>query len=372
MHRTSLPALQCLCWLSVLQTVLLASLLGIFTPGCGKGTIYGPTNTNANVNANANTGPDAAAGPCSGVTCSGHGTCGLDASEQPHCVCDSGFVPQGLECVAQSDPCAGVTCSGHGSCALDGSNQAYCQCDVGFEPQGLECVPSTNPCAGVTCSGHGTCSAQGTDAVCSCDSGFVPGGQDGLECLPQNGVSSCTGVTCSGHGTCIDQSDGAVCACSPGYTPSGSHGLDCVPTSQICVGGSIDYDVDGDGVNETHFEPNADECEMYEIVNYTRATHDDEGTPECHKPLGWNVLWAAHGRNHSYQMQSQGGLFHDDFPSGQNCAYGCDAACEINMYMNGSGEGHCPPLSHHCNIMRCSFSQIGIGTVGTWNTQNFL
>ncbi len=169
----------------------------------------------------------------------------------------------------------------------------------------------------------------------------------------------------------MDQRDGPVCVCDSGYTPSRSDGLDCVPTTQVCVGGAIDYDVDGDGTNETRFDPNADECLMYELVNRTRASHDDEGTPECHKPLAWDVLWSAHGRNHSYQMQRQGGLFHADFPGGQNCAMGCGPDCEMNMYMNGSGEGHCPPLSHHCNIMRCSFGHIGIGYVGTWNTQNF-
>jgi len=39
--------------------------------------------------------------------------------------------------------------------------------------------------------------------------------------------------------------------------------------------------------------------------------------------------------------------------------------------MNGSNEPPCPDLSHHCNIMRCGFSSIGIGYEDTWNTQNF-
>jgi len=64
-------------------------------------------------------------------------------------------------------------------------------------------------------------------------------------------------------------------------------------------------------------------------------------------------------------------LFHADFPWGQNCAHGCDPPCEINLYMNGSNEPPCPDLSHHCNIMRCGFSSIGIGYEDTWNTQNF-
>ncbi len=181
-----------------------------------------------------------------------------------------------------------------------------------------------------------------------------------------------TAVECSGHGTLIVWDDVSVCACDSGYSPSSSQGTDCVPTAQICTGGAINYDVDEDGQNETYFEPSVDECWMFELVNYTRATHDDEGTPECHTPLMYDVEWSAHGRNHSLLMQQAGGLYHDDYPYGQNCAYGCDAACEMDMYMNGPNEPHCPELSHHCNIMRCEFSYIGIGFVGTWNTQNFL
>jgi uncharacterized protein YkwD len=145
-----------------------------------------------------------------------------------------------------------------------------------------------------------------------------------------------------------------------------------VPTTTFCKGGAIDFDYNNDGTNETSFEPNADECAMYETVNRVRAMHDAEGTPECHVPLEYDLEWSAHARSHSLLMEAQGSLFHADYPSGQNCAYGCDSLCEIDMYMNGSGEGHCPPLSHHCNIMRCGWTKIGVGTVDNWNTQNFL
>jgi len=181
---------------------------------------------------------------------------------------------------------------------------------------------------------------------------------------------------CSGRGRLRTWGSVTICACDAGYTPSTGEGLDCLPTSQVCRSDAIDFDVDGDGTNETTFEPSALECQMFELINSTRATHDDEGTPECHQPLLYNVEWSAHARNHSKQMSDRGSLFHDDYPSGQNCAYGCDPACEMEMYMNGSGEDHCPPLSHHCNIMHCGFTQIGIGywtpEAGTFNTQNFL
>jgi hypothetical protein len=75
---------------------------------------------------------------------------------------------------------------------------------------------------------------------------------------------------------------------------------------------------------------------MSALVNRTRASHGPEGTPE---------------------------------------SYGCGPDCEMSLYMTGANEGHCSPLSHHCNIMRCGTSHAGIGywpmNGGNWNTQNF-
>jgi hypothetical protein len=261
--------------------------------------------------------------------------------------------------------CDGVDCGPNGQCVASGGDVA-CECDQGYHPDGLTCV-ADDPCAGVGCSGHGVCVVDSNDEPqCDCDEGYTA---EGLFCVEDN--DPCSGQTCSGHGTCWVWDGTPVCACDEGYTPSSSVGLDCVPTDTVCVGGAIDYDYDNDGQNDAWFEPNDWECWMYELVNYTRATHDDEGAPECHTPLMWDVEWAAHGRNHSHQMQAQGSLFHADYPGGQNCAYGCDPPCEMDMYMTGPSEPHCPELSHHCNIMRCSFSHIGIGYVDDWNTQNF-
>lgn len=310
----------------------------------------------------AGTRPDAAADPCAGQTCSGHGSC-VASGSIASCRCDSGYEPSGLTCVAVN-PCAGQACSGHGACVASGAT-ATCQCDSGYRAQGLTCVV-IDPCAGQTCSGHGTCQVQAVTNVpkCACDAGYH---ESGLACVSD--TDPCAGQLCSGKGTCKAWKAVPVCACDAGYSPTG---LTCVPTSQLCKGGPIDFDVDGDGTKETWFDPNAEECEMFELINRTRATHDDEGTHECHTPLAYDVNWSAHGRNHSMQCQKRGSLFHADYPWGQNCAYGCDAACEMNMYMTGPSEPHCDAMSHHCNIMRCGFSAVGIGTYGgTWNTQNF-
>ncbi|MBI5486633.1 MAG: CAP domain-containing protein [Deltaproteobacteria bacterium] len=232
------------------------------------------------------------------------------------------------------------------------------------------------------CISHGYAGGSCAGAMCNCHGDPGDGGADAdgdaetaMEAEAEADAVVDAGE-CSGRGTMRTWGSVRVCACDPGFTPSTSAGLDCVPTSTVCTGGAIAYDVDGDGVNETRFDPSAQECRMYELVNLTRATHDDEGTPECHTPLSYSVEWSAHGRNHSRQMYERGGLYHEDYPWGQNCAYGCDPACEIDMYMTGPSEPHCEAISHHCNIMRCGFSAVGIGywppEDGTYNTQNFL
>lgn len=262
--------------------------------------------------------------------------------------------------------CAGIDCSGHGRCATAGG-APVCVCDPGFHRVELTCV-ADDPCTGVTCNGHGTCTLRGANPYCDCEDGFRT---VGANCVAED--DPCGGQTCSGKGICRIGDDGnPVCVCTQGYTPSNRSGLDCVPTETLCKGGPTDVDTDDDGLPDGWFEPLPVECEMFELVNRTRATHDTEGAPECHHPLQYSLEWSAHGRHHSKKMFEARELFHDDFPSGQNCAYGCSPDCEMNMYMTGPNEPHCPAQSHHCNIMSCGFTYVGIGTYqGHWNTQNF-
>jgi hypothetical protein len=203
-------------------------------------------------------------------------------------------------------------------------------------------------------------------------------------------VDACGG--CSGHGECfIKEDNDPVCACEIGYNPSDRVGLDCVLTSTVCKTGAIDFDVDGDGINETSFTPTDLECSMFELVNFVRAVHDKEGSPESHKPLLYNVLFSAYARYHSLKMAESGGLYHEDFPPGwrgQNCAYNYTgtALSHMNQYMGGvatepicesDSEPHCGPnvLSHHCNIMKPTNIHIGVGLYldggRSYSTQNF-
>ncbi len=298
--------------------------------------------------------------PCLGVEC-GRGECRLEEA-QSYCHCEPGYISNGGPCL---DPCQGVQCGLNAHCIYRMAPE--CECDPGFSGPG--CLPD-DPCDGVDCDGQGRCVSDRGQARCDCEAGYHA---QGLHCVADEGP--CDGQECSGRGECLEKpSSGGtipICACEPGFTPSNAAGLDCVATANVCTGGEINYDVDGDGQPEARFEPSADECRMYELVNWTRATHDAEGEPECHTPLAYDLIWSAHARNHSIQMGSGRGLFHEDHPGGQNCNSPGSPESNMQSYMTGRDEGHCPPLSHHCNIMRCRFRAIGIGYYNGWNTQNF-
>jgi hypothetical protein len=224
-------------------------------------------------------------------------------------------------------------------------------------------------CTGVTCSDAGVCSMDGGKPECICGEGHFPIPGEFL-CAEDN---ACGG--CSGHGACKIWDAVNVCACDKGYTPSDNAGRDCVPTWAACRGGAFSWDWNDDGTTETTLEPSANECFMFELINRTRATHDPQGTSECHTPLVYSIEWSAHARNHSKKMLDQGRLFHADFNHSQNCASGCDVECEMYLYMYGAGEDHCPAESHHCGIMECGITHVGVGNFppedGTYNTQNF-
>ncbi len=143
----------------------------------------------------------------------------------------------------ESSVCASVDCGAHGSCVVADS-QATCLCDPGYVTDGLACIE--DPCASSACV-HGTCRSVGKNAVCDCQPGYTdtlcdscaPGYRlDGLTCIVG---SPCQGDPCV-YGVCrsvggLPQCDcyqgytGAVCdACAPGYHPAD---LRCV-TDSLC------------------------------------------------------------------------------------------------------------------------------------------
>ena len=273
------------------------------------------------------------------------------------------------------DLCKSLTCWDNSTCKIK-NDEAKCICNTGFELQNERCI-AIDKCSNVNCQDHASCNSN--NGECECDNGYTP---DGESCIAED---ACGG--CSGHGTCLTKEDNDhVCACDTGFTPGDLNrtGLDCVPTNTVCKGGEINLDVNGDGTNETWFEPNATECDMFEAINYIRAFHDKEESAESHKPLKYNVVFSAWARMHSIKM-SNGSFEHGDMPPGwrgQNIAYGCGVLCEMGMYMGcgdatrepickSAREPHCPGSGHHCNIMKSTAVHVGVGMSGTYNTQNF-
>ena len=110
--------------------------------GAAVDTEGGDTSSAETRTADTSPGSDAdPSNPCSGVTCSGHGTC-FRTSSRALCNCDDGYHAEGLECVENdsSNPCNGVHCGSHGECAAN-QGAPTCRCDVGYMNEGTQCVP---------------------------------------------------------------------------------------------------------------------------------------------------------------------------------------------------------------------------------------
>ncbi|PKN56532.1 MAG: hypothetical protein CVU56_15635 [Deltaproteobacteria bacterium HGW-Deltaproteobacteria-14] len=171
---------------------------------------------------------------CDGVDCAGHGSCFVNGSE-PVCVCEAGYLPSQLECVAIS--CEGLACE-HGACAITATSvrcacapgwagEACDTCAFGFEPDGDRCVAVADPCDPNPCNGHGTCADDAGVPVCTCATGWsgpacascAPGWtRDGASCLDPCADAPCDASPCA-HGTCScdGAAGGVACACDDGW-----------------------------------------------------------------------------------------------------------------------------------------------------------
>ncbi|MDX9805384.1 MAG: alpha-amylase family glycosyl hydrolase [bacterium] len=182
-------------------------------------------------------------GPCSGIDCGGHGECkeggygsGSGYESGIYCECEDGyvnFVDDGIPtCVDKDDipdgedtdhdnPCDGVKCSGKGNCdVVDGGPE--CICDKGYVAEGLECVADL--CAGVVCEEWEECS----EGTCELKSGRC---YDSDDCTGEDkcdiathecGEDKCVSVDCENGGVCTIENSKAVCNCPNGFKPDGT------------------------------------------------------------------------------------------------------------------------------------------------------
>ena len=172
---------------------------------------------------------------CSGVNCGQNGFCVITSANQPLCVCNQGYHWDGEQCIA--DPCSGVDCGENASCIATNDNKALCVCNQGHQWEGDKCVPSTNICAEVDCGEHGRCALGAEGPICVCDHGYTLQDDVCKETSPNN---PCKSVYCAGNGVCaVGHDDTPVCLCRPGYYSDGDkcvlYGGEVQPDS-VCFG----------------------------------------------------------------------------------------------------------------------------------------
>ncbi|MBU1070556.1 lamin tail domain-containing protein [Myxococcota bacterium] len=247
--------------------------------------------------------------PCTGEDCNSHGTCAA-VNDAPSCTCATGYT--GTACDACdtandfvasnatpgtciTDPCLSQTCSGHGTCSIDAADATVCACATGYT--GALCaacdtandyiasteVPGTcimNPCPAVgACSGNGSCLVVADAASCTCDTGFA--GTLCASCDTANDyiastevpgtciIDPCLTETCSGHGTCGVDADLAECTCNPGY-------IDDLCDACDTVNDYIEFPL-GSGVCVENVVPQPGELVITEIMIQATTTPPSNG-----------------------------------------------------------------------------------------------
>ena len=244
---------------------------------------------------------------CEDVACSGHGYCEEDGSDE-WCVCDSGYIAEGLNCVLG---CDGETCSSHGTCSVSGGVEV-CTCEPGFHSVGLQCIldeASTVDTLSIIneddCYNTGNCHYRlifatnyysftpenaslyeiiinvkdpennwynywktvaqcSSESVCdNLDAQYVDfwwqheiggnqyiaveitgNGDDAYDHLYHT-VSTCLNTDCDGHGTCADIGGTAVCSCENGFHNPVGDLSSCVEGFSINPTGPTTIDFEG-------------------------------------------------------------------------------------------------------------------------------
>jgi neopullulanase len=310
---------------------------------------------------------------CDQVDCGQNGSC-VDVDDQAACLCDPGYVAEGLSCI--DDPCSTSPCV-HGTCQPDGKNaicdcepgytNAHCDaCASGYRLEGLACVEGS-PCEDDPCV-YGVCRSVAGQPECDCFTGYSGSLCDecasgyhpeDLKCVSD---TACDPDPCV-HGACQQVGGQAVCTCDAGYTgerceqcASGYHeeGLICVPD----LGGPCDPNPCQDAhksicqvVSDSH------------ICSCDPGYHDESG--ECIEDTVCNPdpCTAAHQAGCSedgqggYTCQCEQGYQDNDGNNTclENCATAVDQAnidCQVQDCDDSSGTAWC--VGGPCDGITCT------------------
>lgn len=169
--------------------------------------------------------------PCTGVTCSGYGTCSAVAGAAV-CACETGYT--GDDCSACADgysdtngacvatiACDTTSCGANEACD-DSTGAIVCTCLDGFVDNGNGCV-AAETCTADVCN-NGTCDDATGAIVCACDEGYAGDRCDSCDTGYLSTGEECTrnipcaeADPCGDYGTCADSVTGVTCECAAGY-----------------------------------------------------------------------------------------------------------------------------------------------------------
>ncbi|MBN2693455.1 hypothetical protein JXR93_02230 [bacterium] len=133
---------------------------------------------------------------CNGIDCSNHGYC-IEYSGSPKCICDSGYIESGLECVESTNPCD--YCDYWEVCIENECFLGENRCNIGSDCQnGMLCNSEhycvyPDLCENFSCEGNSHCETIDNEPSCVCDSGYV--GENCSQC-DENYYMNTTGVCC--------------------------------------------------------------------------------------------------------------------------------------------------------------------------------
>eukprot|EP00026_Physarum_polycephalum_P000008 Phypoly_transcript_00008.p1 GENE.Phypoly_transcript_00008~~Phypoly_transcript_00008.p1 ORF type:complete len:1984 (+),score=285.38 Phypoly_transcript_00008:6000-11951(+) len=178
--------------------------------------------------------------PCASFVCNNQGKCATNATGLPHCTCPTQFAGEHCEmcapgytgyptCSPAPDPCASYSCNGHGTCSVDAKNNPSCSCNSNYAGDHCDtckqgyvnyptCTLPNSPCASFSCNNAGTCATNSSGLPhCTCYANYAGEHCDtckaGYVNYPTCSAGSCPSE-CKNGGTCA----AGVCKCVNHWT----------------------------------------------------------------------------------------------------------------------------------------------------------
>ncbi len=184
---------------------------------------------------------------CLPTTCSGAGTCSLEAGRVT-CACEAAYTGASCEscatgyhrdaggaCVVDedceaTDPCDRGTCDDAGGvirciCAMGYAGELCDECADGYREDDSGACVLVQECDPTACNGRGACDDTGGVVTCACDAGYT--GPRCASCATgfhRDATDACVADErcadrdpCGAFGTCVDATGEIECVCDVGY-----------------------------------------------------------------------------------------------------------------------------------------------------------